>query len=118
MRITLDKDYIESWQMDRVKEDVKAFKEMYKEEDLLGAFRAQVCDFVIVEEILKTKVEAFDSGWAMDNKTVFRVEMVVDAWNSIYKIRFYVDMGLAVDTRDLTGGVKMYDIKEYKAVRG
>ena len=120
MRIKLDRKYIENYQMERVKSDVKFFSEVYALSDLRIAFESQVgIDFGYNPEILKAEISAMDSGWATGNKTIFYVYMVVDGGGNIYKIRFYIDMDLNVDTGDLVGfnGAiygKMYDVEKFK----
>lgn len=114
MKITIDRQYTEDYQLPAVKEDIKAFKEMYTEGDLLRAFENQTGEDIYVEEIVRTKIEAFDSGWAFDHKTAFQVEMVVDAVMEMVKVRFYTDMELNVDTREIAEGVLMYDCRRFK----
>lgn len=115
MKITIDKNYVEDYQMSRVKEDVEDFKASWKEKDLLEAFTEQTELYVgYGVEILKTKIEAMDSGWATGNRTVFKVEMVLDDNNRMHKIRFYIDNTLEVDTRVLYNGMKMYTIRTFE----
>lgn len=115
MKITLNKKYIEDYQIDRVKEDAKEFSEAFTLNDLLREFEEQA-KFVpgVNPEIVKYKVEAMDSGWACGNKTTFSVDMMLDDWRTIWKIHFYIDMELNVDTRIVNGETKMWNIREFK----
>ncbi len=115
MKITLNKKYIEDYQIDRVKDDAKQFSEAFTLGDLLREFGQQVKFFPGVgAEIIKYKIEAMDSGWACGNKTIFDVNMVLDDWKVMYKIHFYIDMELNVDTRILQDGTKLWNIREYR----
>lgn len=115
MKITLNKKYIEDYQMDRVKEEAKDFAKSYTEKDLLMRFMDETGIEFWWSEIIKTKIEAFDSGWACGNKTTFEVEMWIESGvTQMFKIRFYIDYDLTVDTRELDDGVTMYDVRKYE----
>lgn len=100
MKITVDKEFTNGYEMAQVKEDIKEFKARYTDGDVLNAMRSQT-DFWggYGEDIIKAEAKAFPAGWDFQNKTLFAVEMLIDGYNEMYKIRFYIDMDLNVDTR-------------------
>lgn len=112
MKIKINRQYVEDYQMDRVKADMKEFKERYTDGELLYQFIEQT-DITkpYSSDIVYCNVKAMDSGWAFGNKTVFQVEMLCDNLIAMYKISFYVDMDLHVDTRKL-----LVTFQEFKPV--
>ena len=119
MRIKIDRKYVEDYQLERVKEDMKRFSESFTLEDLRIAFETQTeTDFGCSPKILNAEIFAMDSGWAMGNKTVFDVYMLIDnGFDVLYKIQFYIDEELNVDTREIDGfreeKIKMYSVKKF-----
>ena len=113
MKIKINKNYVEDYQLERVKADAKDFSEAYTVGDLKRAFEEQVGGW-FGTEVVKTEITAMDSGWALGNKTIFEVTMLIDDWNTIYRIHYYIDRDLEVDTRVLANGLKMYDIRKYR----
>ena len=119
MKITIDKKYTEEYMMDQIKADVAEFKKAYSEKDLLAEFARQVSEdgtkfYVANPEIIMTKVVAFPAGYAFDNVTHFAVDMVLDEITRMYKIRFYCDMSLTVNTNNIGDSVfKMYTIETF-----
>lgn len=110
MKMSIDKKYVEDYQMERVKEDAKEFKGRYTDGDLLRSLMEQIKDYRCwASDIVYCNVKAIDSGWASGNVTMFCVEMMVENINRIYKLRFYIDMDLQVDVRP-----KMITIREFK----
>lgn len=121
MRIKIDKQYVENYQLERVKEDMKSFSESFTLEDLRTAFETQTGTYLGWNpKILNTEIFAMDSGWATGNQTIFDVYMLIDSGlDVLYKIQFYINMELNVDTRDLNGFDgknygKLYSVKKYK----
>lgn len=115
MRIKIDKEFTMDYQIERVKADAKAFKEMYTDGDLVNAVNKEFNLSIINPDIIKVEVEAFDSGNAYNEKTSFAVRMILDDWHDIYKIRFFCDLGL--DIRKYTVyGDNMYQIRKFKEV--
>ena len=108
MRIKLNKKYTEGHQIERVKEDIKEFKEMYTEADLLNAFREQTNYYKnYCADIIKLDIEAFDAGTHYDELTTFMVFMILDGINEMTKIRFYADKNLNIHEN-------LVNINEYK----
>lgn len=116
MKITVNKNYTTLEQAAKVKEDIKAFKEMYSERDLLNAFKNQADRNEWFGDIIKAEAEAFPGGWAYNDETQFCITMVTEGYNKFYKIRFYIDMAMNVNTDDLyrSPGTKMYTVETYK----
>lgn len=113
MNITLDKENTTIALKDQVKADMKEFKARYTDSDLKRAFE-DALDYgkTYGGDVLKADVQAFPSGWINDNATHFAVDMLVDNCIALYRIRFYCDMNLEVNTDPI-----LVTIKEYRAVR-
>lgn len=116
MKITIDKKFTTLEQVAKVKEDIKMFKEMYSERDLLSAFANQAGRNEWFGDILRAEAKAFPGGWAYKDETQFCITMVTEGYNKFYKIRFYIDMAMNVNTNDLyrSPGTKMYSVETYK----
>ena len=120
MRIKIDRKYVEDYQLARVKEDMKDFSESCTLEDLRIAFETQTGTYLGWNpKILNTEIFAMDSGWAMGNQTIFDVYMLIDSGlDVLYKIQFYINRELNVDTRDVDGfkgeKIRMYSVKKFK----
>lgn len=121
LRITIDKELTTLAQENKVRADARQFRTAYTENDLLRAF----CDATDINEtynhdILSVSVKAFPEGWAFGDKTSFCVEMLTHGWRKLCEIRFYCDIELNVDTRDLTDwrgistGEKLYSCDVYE----
>ena len=119
MRIKIDRKYVEDYQLERVKEDMKSFSESFTLEDLRTAFETQTGTYLGWNtKILNAEIFAMDSGWAMGNQTVFDVYMLIDSClDVLYKIQFYINMELNIDTREIDGfhgeRFKMYSVKKF-----
>lgn len=104
MKIKLDKKYIQEYQMERVKADAKEFSQMYTNGDLLREFLTQTASDVTMnvraDDIIRMDIKAMDAGWFYGEKTIYCVTMFLYDWDKMYKIRFYVDQYLTVDTKD------------------
>lgn len=96
MKITIDKDLTCISQAEKVKEDMKAFKEAFTDGDLKMA----VCDLfdgkLYGSAVLSANVKAFPSGWFFGDETHFCVELVCADWRKFYKVRYYTDLSLSV----------------------
>ena len=102
MKIKVDRNYVESYQLERVKEDMSEFKAMYTDNDILRALRDEL-DWHEGEvgDVVYMNVEAIDSGWAYGNVTHFVVSAMIDDRWSIYKVRFCVNMNLDIINRHM-----------------
>lgn len=112
MKITISKKFVESYQLDRVKADAKEFKGRYTDGDLLRSFMDQTNDYRChAGNIVYCNVEAMDAGWYYGEKTHFVVEMLVEGFKKLYKLRFYVNMNLEVCLDPL-----LIQVREFKEV--
>lgn len=121
MKTKIDRDLTTLAQLGAVKDDLKEFKARYTDNDLLTAF-VDVTNIVnpYGGDILSCEVEAFPAGSDFDNRTAFGVELVVRHANEFCVVRFYCDLDLTIDTRDLMfhPGEKLYSCTSYfKAAR-
>ena len=112
MKIKIDKKYTADYQIDRVKEAIKSFKEVFTENDLLAMFRSEFdwhdnwcC------EIVNCEIRAFDAGTFYNNETTFAIEMLLEGFSEVDKIRFYYTTGFGVNIAK-----DMHTIKVYKEV--
>lgn len=111
LKITMDKEFVEDYQIERVKEDMNEFKNMYTINDLKNRFMDETESFEIYgAEIISYKISAFDSGWACGNKTCYAVDMILDGFEKMFKVRFYIDQDYMIDLRP-----NLYTVKTFKA---
>lgn len=125
MKITMDKDMTESYMIERTKQQMKEFKEIYTDGDLLRMFRDAIddCGLGYNYEIIRCNLRAFPGGWQETDETHYCVEMTLEGWKEFVKLRFYISQSGAVDTRtDIPvhglGTIEymtMYEIKHYVA---
>lgn len=125
MKISVNKEYTTLSQLPKVKDDMKEFKARYTDGDLKNVF----CDVVENEhehafrfycsDIVSVNVEAFPAGDLLDNETSFSVTMLCRRHGEFLEAHFYCNLGLTVDTRDLTDyrgvstGKKLYSLDRY-----
>lgn len=115
MKMILCKDYVESYQIERVKADMKEFKARYTEGDLIRFFRDTVEYYDGYNaEVIKAEIEAMDSGYALGNKTTFWCHMILNNCLNMYRFDFWMDMDGTIDTRTLAGNRKMYKIQKFE----
>ena len=113
LKIKIDKTYTADYQIDRVKEAIKEFKEVFTENDLLAMFRSEFdwhdnwsC------KIVKSEINAFDAGTFYDNnETTFAIKMLLEGFSEIDKISFYYTTGFGVNIEK-----NMHTIRVYKEV--
>ena len=99
MKIKLNRKYTEDYQIDRVKADMKEFKESFTEADLLNIFR-DAAGFNKCGDIIKMDVEAFDAGSYYGEETSFHVDILLDGYSEMTKISYYADKYMNI-TEDL-----------------
>ncbi|MBO7309145.1 MAG: hypothetical protein J6V38_05890 [Kiritimatiellae bacterium] len=87
---------------DKLRADMKEFKARYTDGDLKRAIE-DVLDKDFYGDIIQAKVEAF--GLA---ETSFAIDLVIDGFVRIYKIRYYCDINLKVDNDENLIHVKSY----------
>lgn len=121
MKMHIDKDLTTLAQEAKVRHDMREFRERYTDGDLLRAFYdATDINEAYSHDILSVSVKAFPAGSLFGDKTSFCVEMLTHGWRKFCEIRFYCDLDLEVDTRDLTNwrgesmGEKLYSCAVYE----
>ena len=118
--IKIDRRLTEDFMVARTREQAVAFRRMYCNYDILRMFLSAVDrEIGWVEEIHYCHLTAFPGGTHETDETHYRVDMMAESANIIYKIYFYISQSGEVDTReiDVAPGIKrkMWDIREYKA---
>ena len=95
MKITIDKLYTAGYQMEKVKADIKEFKECFTERDILSEFRRQY-DWHKNEcaDIIRCEISAFPAGWACGDYTSFSITLWLEGYHEMNKLSFYMDNGL------------------------
>ena len=124
MKIAMDRDMTESYLVDRTKMQMKEFKEIYTDGDLLRMFREAINESSLGfnYEIIRCNLRAFPGGWQETDETHYCVEMLLEGWKEFIKLHFYISQSGEVDTRTdmpvyglgTTEHMSMYDIKRYK----
>lgn len=124
MKITMDKDMTESYMIDRTKAQMKEFKEMFTDGDLLRMFREAVNDTGLGYnyEIIRCNLRAFPGGTQETDETHYCVEMLLEGFREFIKLHFYIDQSCNIDTRRqnvyMGNGtyewMDMYSIEHYK----
>lgn len=89
MKITVDKQFTNGYEMRQVKEDIKNFKERFTVGDLIRAIGEQCDKWFIASEVIKCEATAFPAGSDFDNKTLFCFEIIVDHFVNFSRIRTY-----------------------------
>lgn len=93
MRFSINRDFTKPHEVEQVKSDISDFKASWTENDLLSMFAHCTGEKLPPEdkEFINCNVSAFPGGSFYENKTHYRVEMLVKYWNEIYDISFYTD---------------------------
>ena len=120
MKITIDKNMTTVDKMQRTREQVKEFKEIYTDGDLLRMFRDAVdgWKYGYSDEIVYCNLSAFPGGTMETDETHYSVDMLLEGFRRFTKVHFYISQSGEVDTRrvfDGQGGMmQMYSIEQYK----
>ena len=120
MKIIIDRNYTEADMMARTKEQIKEFKEIYTENDLLRMFTEATGEVTgFVEEIVYCRLSAFPGGSQETDETHYSVDMLIDTFKAMYKIHFYISQSGEVDTREIPSmpgqKMKMWQFTKYTA---
>lgn len=120
MKIIIDRKYTEAHMMERTKTQIKEFKEIYTENDLLRFFTEAVGETLpFVEEIVYCRLSAFPGGYTETDETHYSVDMLLDTYNKMYKLHFYISQSGEIDTREIPSvpgeTMKMWQITKYEA---
>ena len=120
MKIVIDRKYTEDCKLARTKAQIKEFKEIYTENDLVRMFQGATGETLpFIEEIVYCRMEAFSGGTAETDETHYSVDMMLDTFSAVYKIHFYITQSGEIDTRRLPiyNGemMQMWQVKKYTA---
>lgn len=121
MKITIEKRLTTVDKLERTKQQMKEFKAIYTDGDLLRMFRDAVdgWEYGYSDEIVYCKLEAFPGGTMETDETHYSVDMLLEGYDTMTKLHFYISQSGEIDTRvvpNYTGGtMKMWDVKEFKA---
>lgn len=122
MKTYVDKDMTTIAQAAKVREDLKEFKARYTDGDLKRFFLDQTNTTKgYCSRIVEATVTGFPGGAMWGDATMFCVNLLLDSCdcgimsNELIKIRYYCDIELNVDMRDLSDGSgrKLYQVKVY-----
>ena len=98
MRISIDKEYTAPYEYAHVKDDIKAFSDGVTIRDIIAHFLGNIEMQIGNFEIIHYTVRAFSGGWAhKNNMTCYVVEAVLEGWEKLYKVRFYIDQDWEVN---------------------
>lgn len=113
--IKINKEFTEKWTIEQVKADAKEFQNSTTYEDIMCAFRSQTNWNDRYDSIVKIDIDAMDAGSFYGNKTIFCVEALLESFDTYYKVRFYIDMDMNVDTRTVANGadIDMYNVRKF-----
>lgn len=120
MKITINKEFTTLGKVERTKEQMKEFKEIYTDGDLLRMFENAVdgcyCDS---RDIVYCKLSAFPGGTMETDETHYSVDMLIEGWDTVTKIHFYISQSGEIDTRVIRHPgekpMQMWDVKVFKA---
>lgn len=122
MEIKLDKDYIRASKVKELKEMAKQFKATYTDGDLLRAF-TDATEAYINGDVIAAKVECFEANsYSYGPELSVRVELIVCNWSEFYRITYYADDALNVDTEQRSGnGIRepfyLYEVETFRKVK-
>lgn len=121
MKITMDKSFTESNRVERTKAQMKEFKEMYTDVDLLRMFREAIGDSSLGFNyaILRCNLRAFPGGYSETDETHYNVEMLLEGFREFIKLTFYISQSGVLDVRPrwvCKEWMNMYEIRRYREV--
>ena len=105
MNTKIDKDYIYMKDYSKVKEELKEFKSRYTDTDLRSFAEDAICDkyqkltgkdYPWGHDIIRADVTAF--GYDSTYGTYFRVDLLLDGYSEICRLRYYTNLNLEIDT--------------------
>ena len=121
-KITIDKKFTTLEQVPKVRQDIQEFKEYATVEDLYGQFKWAIRDteddfHTYDSKIVYCNLEAFPGGSDFDDKTCYKVEMLIEEWHEFWKIQFYITQDWEINTSTLyprgLKPMKMYSVEHY-----
>ena len=120
MRITIEKTFTTLDKVERTKQQMKEFKEMFTDGDLLRMFRdaTNAWEYGYCDKIIRCDLEAFPGGTMETDENHYSVEILLEGFRRFTKVHFYISQSAVVDTREVPDGngglMKMYSIEQYK----
>lgn len=117
MKTYIDKSMTTIAQSAKVRDDLKEFKARYTDGDLKHFFLRQTGTTKgYCSRVVEAVVTGFPGGYLYNDETRFCVSLILDSGdpgimtNEMMKIRYYCDLDLNIDTRDLPDGTgrKLY----------
>lgn len=121
MKITMDKSFTGPNRVARTKAQMKEFKEMYTDGDLLRMFREAIGDSSLGfnYDIIRCNLRAFPGGYNETDETHYCVEMLLEGFREFVKLYFYISQSGAVNVKSVWVGnewINMYDIRRFREV--
>ena len=120
MKITIEKKLTTLDKVERTKQQMKEFKEMFTDGDLLRMFRDAMngWEYGYSDEIIRCNLEAFPGGTMETDENHYSVDILLEGFRRFTKVHFYISQSAVVDTREVPDGngglMKMYSIEQYK----
>ena len=119
MKITIDREHTEAFQMERTKEQVKEFKAIYTDGDLRRMFLAALDmsnpdnqvfaaneNHIACGDIVYCNLEAFACGYSETSETHYMVSMLIESVICCIKLYFFISQNGVVSTEPVYGGGK------------
>lgn len=121
MKTSVCKDYTTLAELPRVKADLKEFKARYTDGDLKSFFMDETQDYSAwCHDVVSASVQGFPAGTDYNDETSFCVDLVTMGTSEFCKIRFYCNMELQIDLREVPGingtPMKLWKCETYKPV--
>ena len=117
MKMKLDKKYILASQLDDIKQAAKEFKEMFTDGDLkMVAIDQLGINGLWGQDIVYCNVEAYAASYDLPTTASFSVDMMVEGYNAIYKIRYCCKIDYSCERfLKVNTDPGMYSIKTFNA---
>ena len=118
MKITIDKKYTTLDKLERTKQQIKEFKEMLTDNDLLSMF-GNAIDEYFMGDIVYCNLSAYPGGTDETDETHYSVDILLDGYNTMTKIHFYISQSGEIrktvyDKWDHKE-INLWSVKTYKA---
>lgn len=113
MTIVMNKEYTTIAKAERTRRQMKEFREMYTDGDLLRMFRdaTDTWQYGYSDEILYCKLSAFPGGTQETDETHYSVDMLLEGFQRYTKIHFYISQSCEIDLRLVP--IPMWSIETY-----
>ena len=123
MKITMDRAMTEDCMIERTKNQMKEFKEIYTDNDLLRIFRdaTKTEDLSLNYKIIRCNLSAFPGGYFETDETHYMVDMLLEGFREFVKLHFFISQSGEVNTskycvpsNDCDRWMDMYSITHYR----